>query len=166
MRAGLRPLGIGEGATTLPTQGGFITENRNFQLAHHVTEALRERPTEKLIVLTGANHAGFSQDTFQGLQVLVRTHPVPDIPTFVRRSLPQVKMTTAIFEGNKPARTVFNTPQGPITLASVKDEVAKIGAGAETFMVAVPTVYEDQELTDWERRYDYYVHLPQRPVES
>jgi Haem-binding uptake, Tiki superfamily, ChaN len=160
--AGLRVIGIGEGLLTLPMQGGFVTENRNFQLAHHAMEFLRDEPNQKLIILTGSNHAGFSQNTFEGLRILPRSHPVPDIPTLIKRYLPERRVRTAIFEGNKPSRSNFTTPTGqPLTLRFVENEIAAKGAGKETFMVAFPDIYEDQLLSDWERRYDYYLHLPQ-----
>ncbi len=158
---GIRPLGIGQSAQSPLASSGFITENRNFQLAHHVLEFLRTHPTEKLVVLTGANHAGYSQDTFANWRVLLRSHPVPDIPTLVKRYFPLLNVKTATIEGNQPAQSLFTTPQGTtFNWRYVENEIAAAGAGSETFMAAMPTTFEKRILTDSERRYDYYVHLP------
>ncbi|WP_245395653.1 ChaN family lipoprotein [Anthocerotibacter panamensis] len=160
----IRPIGIGQGSKHLPPANGFVTENRNFQLAHYLMEYLRQPNKTRIAVLTGANHAGYSQDTFEGFQVLTRTHPVPDIPTLVKRYFPHIKVHTAIFEGSNvtPPRALPNPDGGPIRYwRTVKSEIALLGAGKEPFMVALPSTLDDRPLTDWERRYDFYLHLPQ-----
>ncbi len=159
VRAGLRPIGIGERLSDPLWANGFITENRNFQLAHHVMEFLQAYPQERLVVLVGANHAGYSPDVLDGVRVIPRAHPVPDIPTLVHKYLPQKRLRTVIVEGNHPSSS---TRWKKYTWRYVENEIAQQGAGLETFMVEIPRVWEGTVLTPWERRYDYYVHLPQR----
>ncbi|WP_287128494.1 ChaN family lipoprotein [Candidatus Cyanaurora vandensis] len=157
---GIRPLALGQADRTLPQDGGYITENRNFQLAHHVLAFLRQHLSQKLVVLIGANHAGYSHDTFQGLRLLPRTHPVPDIPTLIHKYLPRRKVVTAMFESNRPVPAPIPNVPASYGWRYIRTELVRRGVTTEAFMIALPPVLEDRLLTSWERRYDYYFYLP------
>lgn len=157
---GIRPLALGQAERTLPLDGGFITENRNFQLAHHVMRFLQENPRKKLVVLIGTNHAGYSHNTFEGLRFLTRTHPVPDIPTLINRFLPQRRVVTAMFESNRPTPAPIANFAASFTWRYIRTELIRRGVTGESFMIPIPKVLEDRILTSWERRFDYYFYLP------